>query len=289
MMGSEGFTKRTAPRSEVEILELSEVGELRQCESLQRAVWQASETELVPLSQLRAAQQAGGLVAGARIDGELVGFCYGFPSVRRELSAAPGFHSHMTAVTEGARNRGAGRALKWFQRRWCLERGLDWVEWTFDPLRAGNARFNLEHLGAAATEYLIDAYGPMEDALNAGLPSDRLVAHWPLGEPHLQGLELGKVNRPEPLAVTAALVDTAERSPGEPRLGLDETALSVKIPCDLDRLLATSPEVAMSWRLAVRTTLRHYFEAGYRATRFLRGAFILEPVGRSEPGRTQRL
>lgn len=270
---------------EVEILELSDLRELQQCESLQRAVWRASETELVPLSQLRASQQAGGLVAGARADGELIGFCYGFPSVRPELSAEPGLHSHMTAVTERARNRGVGRALKWFQRRWCLERGLAWVEWTFDPLRAGNARFNLEHLGATVAEYLIDVYGPMEDALNAGLPSDRLMAHWPLGSRYLGDLELRKLDRPVPSEITSVLDASDDGAPEEPRLGLRGGALSVATPSDVGQLMATAPELAVSWRLAVRSTLRHYFEVGYRATRFLRGAYLLESTAGREQGR----
>ncbi len=52
------------------------------------------------------------------------------------------------------------------------------IAWAFDPLQAGNARFNLDKLGAAAGRYVENMYGLRTDALNAGTPTDRLIVTW---------------------------------------------------------------------------------------------------------------
>ena len=54
------------------------------------------------------------------------------------------------------------------------------VTWTYDPLIRRNAFFNLTRLGARPVEYLVDFYGEMTDAINAGQGSDRLMLHWDL-------------------------------------------------------------------------------------------------------------
>lgn len=265
----------------VEIRELTDIAELRLCEQIQRTVWNPKETEVVGLGQLRAAQHAGGLIAGAWREGELIGFCYGFPAYRSDAHPSHGLHSHMTAVLPSLRNRGAGRALKWFQRNWCLDRGIAWVEWTFDPLRSANARLNLEHLGAIVGEYLIDAYGPMGDDLNTDMPSDRLVARWELNDPAVVSLEQGCERSQSPEAHFVALAcdgkgSSTEATPCSPRLDRDDPVLLVRAPRDIGLLLARSPRKALAWRLAVRSALSHYIAAGYRLTRFLDGSYYLE-------------
>ncbi|MEX2542210.1 MAG: GNAT family N-acetyltransferase [Trueperaceae bacterium] len=264
----------------MEIRELTDLAELRSCEQIQRVVWHPSEAEVVGLGQFRAAQHAGGLVAGAWRDGELIGFCYGFPAYRNDAHPPHGLHSHMTAVLPSLRNRGAGRALKWFQRDWCLARNISWVEWTFDPLRAANARLNLEYLGATVGEYLIDAYGSMDDDFNSGVPSDRLVARWDLHDPAVVSLQRGCQRSADPREHTVVLEYGAEDAPNDglpcsPRLDREESVLSVMVPRDIGLLLQRSPQNALAWRLAVRSALCHYIEAGYRLTRFLDGSYHL--------------
>ena len=54
------------------------------------------------------------------------------------------------------------------------------MTWTFDPLVARNAYFNIEKLGARPTHYMIDYYGQMSDGINAGQASDRVLLTWDL-------------------------------------------------------------------------------------------------------------
>lgn len=264
------------------IEEITSSADLVGCEEIQRSVWQADERGLVPAAQFRAVQHAGGLVAGAWSAGELVGFCYGFPAYRPLRRRTLGLHSHMAAVLAEARGLGIGRSLKWFQRKWCLERDLPWVEWTFDPLRARNARLNLEHLGATAEEYLDDAYGEMADGLNAGIPSDRLVACWDLTSREVRRLANGEGRLRETDGATPVLTAGFRGEPLEPRLELSDPELSLPVPPDLGGLLEADRATALAWRLAVREALNHYFARGYRATRFIGGAYRLERVTNGE-------
>ncbi len=242
--------------------------DLRACERVQCAVWGEPVPE-ASASLLRAAQHAGALVAGAFMGGQLIGMVYGFPSF---VAGRVGQHSHLLAVLPEARGRGVGQALKWFQRRWCLERGVTHVTWTFDPLRAKNAKLNLEHLGASAREYLPDFYGPLGGPLNGSLPSDRLLAEWALESPHVTALARGEP-RPETVRPTAVRL---ENRGGEPLLhaAVTEERMWLELPPTF--VPETDPEHALRWRLALREALAAPLAAGYRATRFVAGGYVLE-------------
>lgn len=158
------------------IRELTEHGDLRAVEALQREIW----GESIPRGLMVALVLQGGLLAGA-FDGDgsgggLAGFVLGFPTADPAVQ-----HSHMLAVRPGARGGGLGAALKFYQRDWCLARGVTRVEWTFDPLRAANAHFNFNRLGGGVTvrRYLPNLYGEM-GGINAGVDSDRVMAEWDL-------------------------------------------------------------------------------------------------------------
>jgi predicted GNAT superfamily acetyltransferase len=84
----------------------------------------------------------------------------------------------MLAVRKDHRNGGLGRRLKLMQREDALARGIELIEWTFDPLEIKNAYLNLEKLGAVARRYNINQYGITSSPLQGGLPSDRLIAEW---------------------------------------------------------------------------------------------------------------
>jgi len=84
----------------------------------------------------------------------------------------------MLAVRNDHRNGGLGRRLKLLQREDALARGIELIEWTFDPLEIKNSYLNIEKLGAVARRYNINQYGITSSPLQGGLPSDRLIAEW---------------------------------------------------------------------------------------------------------------
>lgn len=149
--------------------------ELQACVTLQKEVWNFADADLVPLRMFIVADKVGGQVIGAFQGDTLVGFALSVPGTR---SGKPYLHSHMLAVRENYRNAGLGRRLKLAQRDDALPRGIELIEWTFDPLEIKNAYLNLEKLGAIARRYNINQYGISSSPLQGGLPTDRLVAEW---------------------------------------------------------------------------------------------------------------
>lgn len=212
--------------------DLAGMADFRQAEALQNAVWGQEDTA-DPADLMMVIQSEGGLCAGAFLDGRLIGYVFGFPT--RE----PGVqHSHRLAVLPEARGMHLGTRLKWYQRDWCLARGISLVRWTFDPLRRINASLNIGTLGAIVRSYHADYYGEMQ-GINAGLPSDRLLAEWRLGSAQVATLAQG----------------------GAPRMQ-SGTARSPELPQDIDALVSTDPSRALAERLRLRAALQQAFAQG---------------------------
>jgi predicted GNAT superfamily acetyltransferase len=165
--------------------------ELRACVALQKDVWNFSDAELVPLRMFVVAEKVGGQVMGAFDGSDMVGFALSVPGTR---SGHIYLHSHMLAVRKDHRNGGLGRRLKLLQRDDALSRGIELIEWTFDPLEIKNSYLNIEKLGAISRRYNINQYGITTSPLQGGLPSDRLIAEWWLSSKRVETLlATGKV------------------------------------------------------------------------------------------------
>lgn len=151
------------------------VDELRACVELQKEVWGFSDLDLVPLRMFVVAEKVGGQVIGAFHEGQMVGFAMSVPGIRNGHSY---LHSHMLAVRPNFQNAGLGRRIKFFQREDALARGVELMEWTFDPLEIKNAKLNIQKLGAIVRRYTVNQYGITSSPLQGGLPTDRLIAEW---------------------------------------------------------------------------------------------------------------
>jgi predicted GNAT superfamily acetyltransferase len=223
---------------------------------------------------LRAYLLAGEPLFGAFLRGRahdpdaLVGTSIGF------VGTHPGgvhVHSHITGIDPAHQHRGIGYAMKLAQRDWALARAITEVRWTFDPLVARNAFFNLTKLGARGTTYHVNVYGEMPDATNAGDESDRVEAVWDLTEP---------VGRPEPD------LDGLTDAGGAVILSLDgevwaETrlvpVLLACVPRDIVAARKADPASGVRWRQAARAALGRALEVGYVATGATRdGWWVLE-------------
>ncbi|MGA8620022.1 MAG: GNAT family N-acetyltransferase [Candidatus Sulfotelmatobacter sp.] len=167
--------------------------ELRTCVALQKEIWNFSDAELVPLRMFVVAEKVGGQVMGAFDGNEMVGFALSVPGTR---SGHVYLHSHMLAVRQEHRDGGLGRRLKLLQREDALARGIELIEWTFDPLEIKNSYLNIEKLGAISRRYNINQYGITSSPLQGGLPSDRLIAEWWLKSKRVKTLLGTKKNSP---------------------------------------------------------------------------------------------
>jgi predicted GNAT superfamily acetyltransferase len=276
-----------AARVGVEIADLHRLSDLRAASRLLDAVWGRDDSAgaIMPTEALTALAHAGGQVTGAFAGTTLVGVTAAF--VGAFPSGALRLHSHVTGVAPEASGRGVGRALKLHQRAWCLERDIIHVRWTFDPLVRRNAVFNLVALGARAIRFERDVYGPMADARNAGLPTDRLVADWDLAGPRTGAALSGRAAAPDVAALrrsgatptlTVGTDDEPVRSPA------DAPRRLVQVPADIEAIRARDADLARAWADAVRGELGAAMEVGARVTGISRdGWYVLAtPTGTQE-------
>jgi predicted GNAT superfamily acetyltransferase len=159
----------------IQIRRCTELQEFDRCVDLQLAVWGYSDGDIIPRRVFLVAHKIGGQIFGAFEGGRMVGFAMSLPGHRNGHAY---LHSHMLAVLPEYRNYGLGRRLKLSQREEALHRGIDLIEWTFDPLEIKNAYLNIEKLGAIVRRYTPDFYGTSSSPLQGGLPTDRLHAEW---------------------------------------------------------------------------------------------------------------
>ena len=254
---------RYAEQSGVVVRLLASPAEMAATAALLADVWgmEAKHSRLDP-SMLVAMVHSGNYVAGAFVDDALVAASVGF----FHPPLAHAMHSHITGVLRAYSGHGIGAALKFHQRAWCLERSVTTMTWTFDPLVARNAYFNLRKLGGRAVAYLPDFYGPMLDELNLGQPSDRMLLEWDLASP---------VVRAAPLEQPAvALLLRGPEGPiigSAPADGVD--AIRIDLPEDVEALRARDATTARAWRDALRSVTTGLLADGWQLTDFDRRGF----------------
>ena len=234
----------------VTVRPLRSLDDARAASELFDRIWGERRVMGAPL--LRAMASHGGQVLGAFRGSVMVGAQAGLVGI---VDGHPVLHSHITGVAPDEQHGGIGFLLKVAQREWCLERGIDVVTWTFDPMVARNAHFNLVKLGAIAERFHRDYYGEMQDSFNAGDRSDRLEVVWNLRSDRVRDALGGRVREP---------------------VGSDAGEIRVEIPKDYHGLRATDPAAAAAARDLVADALERAMHEGYVATGFVSSTYVLE-------------
>lgn len=266
--------------------DLTTIRELRRVVELEKLVWGYEDAEdVVPLPILVVSVKRGGILVGAfDADDRMAGFVYSLAAIRE---GQPTQWSHMLGVVDGWRDAGVGRRLKLEQRARALARGVDLIEWTFDPMQALNAHFNFQKLGVIAEHYVENVYGTSSSPLHRGAPTDRFVAEWWIRRPHVERRLEPSGPRIVSSEVRLALPVLRIRSDGdsarcdEPELDADAPRLTVEIPTGFSGMLTDDPERARSWRDATRRVFTTYLPRGYRVVDFTldkergRGVYLL--------------
>jgi predicted GNAT superfamily acetyltransferase len=231
------------------------------CFELQGEIW-GSAFDRVPASLMRVATGIGGLAIGAfDATGTLVGFVFSLAGLH---NGEPIHWSHMLGVREAVRGAGVGRHLKEMQRSVLARRGIKRVLWTFDPLQARNAHLNFNRLGVSLFDYVENMYGITASPLHHGLATDRLVVTLPT-TPVVSGHPVSNgVGASDEVPVLTPFPRT-----GDIQVDLDDTAVPavlIEIPADLQQVIATTPDVAGTWRLATRASFQRALRRGYQVT-----------------------
>ena len=238
----------------ISVRPLKEHAEFAEAVELQRLIWGFEEVELLPVRLFVTALKVGGQALGA-YDGErLVGFCLAIPGIG---AGGKGYlHSHMLGVLPPYRDAGVGRRLKLAQRDDALARGIELVEWTFDPLEIKNAYFNIERLGAIVRRFVPNQYGSTTSPLHGGLPTDRCVAEWWLTSARVEAA-LGRSG-------TSGTCPTggAGSRPAQARIA---------VPASIDAIKRASPRQAREIQARVREEFLEHLAQGLAVIGFERG------------------
>lgn len=169
--------------AQIRVASLTTEPEFREAVALQKTIWGFGDADLLPFRLFVVAVKVGGQLFGAFDENRMVAFCLAIPGLKPD--AKPYLHSHMLGVLSEYRDYGIGRRLKLHQREDALARGINLIEWTFDPLELKNAWFNVEKLGAVVRRHVRNQYGSTSSHLQAGLPTDRCTAEWWLDSPRV--------------------------------------------------------------------------------------------------------
>lgn len=266
------------PTPVIRVLETPE--DMTAVESLQRIVWPGSETDVVPAHMLITAIHNGGLVVGAFVEGQLVGFVFGFPGIEFTPDGPRPKHcSHMMGIHPSQRNQGIGFALKRAQWQMVRHQGLDHVTWTYDLLLSRNAYLNITKLGAVCNTYRRSEYGDMRDGLNAGLPSDRFLVDWWITTRRVDRRLSKRPRRPlklddfskaglQPLYSLQLRSDKLPQPP-EHFSPLNGNLTLAEIPSDFGTLKDEDFSLARDWRFFSREVFETAFAEGYIVTDFI--------------------
>ena len=232
---------------EIVIRECVEIDELDKCVRLQREVFGLPDLEISPRRHLIVSRQAGGWTLAAFAggpNGSLVGFVHHLVALRANDEIIG--YSHMMAVHPAYQNQGLGARLKLAQRERALAEGRQYIKWTWDPMQARNAHFNLNRLGALVQTYAENFYGTdyvtepeLRTAEGRGIDSDRLLATWQLSSPRV-----------------IELVRSARASAPPGAIG------SIHIPADWNNLLKHDVSAAREEQLRVRLDFKNALAAG---------------------------
>jgi predicted GNAT superfamily acetyltransferase len=244
-----------AGSQEIEIRQLFDRPEFEEAVQLQKVIWGFADIELLPVRLFVVANKVGGHAFGAFDRGRMIGFCLAIVGLK------PGgvvyLHSHMLGVLPEYHNCGAGRRMKLAQREDAMARGIELIEWTFDPLEIKNAYFNMERLGAVVRRYVDNQYGTTTSHLHGGLPTDRCIAEWYVSSPRVQAILAG---------------DSFPRDVRE----------TIAVPADIDRLRREEPKCAREVQKGIGDRFHRFFDQGMEVVGFERGEkeslYLLGPI-----------
>jgi predicted GNAT superfamily acetyltransferase len=251
----------TLSASQIQVRHCRTIAEYEACLRLERITW--GEGILVPTAIFVVAQETGGQILGAYAGDEMVGFTLALAGIH---DGRPFLHSHMTAVLEAYRDRGVGRSLKLFQRHDALSRGIQLIEWTFDPLELKNAHFNLMRLGAISRRFIPNCYGVTESPLHARMPTDRLLAEWWLDSPRVNALIARSAGDPMP--------QPAASTPPE----ISADAVKIGIPSNIGEIRYANRVGAEGVQSGMREQFENWFAKGYVATSLVTTGAVAEYV-----------
>lgn len=254
------------------IRRLSGEAEYRAVEQIQKEAWGFDDLDVVPMTQLIAAEHAGGILLGAFEGDLMVGFVYGFPA---HESGRLSIHSHMLAVRPAWRNLQVGFYLKLAQREEALSMGIGEITWTFDPLQSLNAHLNFSKLGVTSRRYIVNFYGEQTSSpLHQGFGTDRLWVSWKISSrrvrDRIQSRDHAQFDIASLSEVEGASLAVGSEDQKPVVFGITGDRSLIEIPHNINALKERDPQLGRAWREATRAAFLEALGAGFEVVEFLR-------------------
>ena len=255
----------------VVVKQLQTIEEIEEVRQLEREIW---ASECVPMHEIVSSINNGGLVLGAYLKNELIGFNYGDAGFE---DGEPYLYSRLLGIKRELRELGVGELIKHRQKEIAEEMGYAKSKWTFDPLEARNGYLNFTKLRAYSKTYLPNYYGELNDPFNKLLPSDRILVEWNIND----GDYLRWDSKIEELIEEAVeIVPCSLSVVGLPTLDKDYTfdsnisfikdAYLLPVPISFQKIKVESPSLAEDWRYKTRTIFQTLFSQGYAVVHLTR-------------------
>lgn len=249
----------------VTIKELTTIEQIEEARKLEHDIWAVGS---IPIHQTVATIRNGGMVLGAYLNEELIGFNYSCPGY---MDGNVYLYSHMLGIKRNYREQGVGELLKNYLKDIAIERGYRNCRWTFDPLEARSGTLNFSKLRGHSDTYIENCYGEMEDPFNKLLPTDRICVEWQLVDNDYLRWD-AKVE--EVLEDAKPIVNWETNSAGLPTLdpeqkfskeeSLIHDAYTLPIPTNFQKIKVESSGLAEDWRYKTRNILQAMFDQGYK-------------------------
>jgi len=249
--------------------------EMAEAVRLQQVYWGEDMSAIVPTHMLLSIARYGGHVHAAFDEDRMIGMLLGFlgakhtAGVNKRAADRLCIMSKRLVVLPEYRGQKVGEQLKWAQRDFALEHGIQLVQWTYDPLLSRNAHLNLHKLRGIVQEYEEDYFG--EAAAHPALSADRLVVNWWVDQPHVEAPAIYTPDRlREAQVINAAALNDANllvpTALHQPRADV----VLLEIPLEFVPLSNLDPTLASEWRDHVRAAFQRLLDAGYIAIDFVR-------------------
>jgi predicted GNAT superfamily acetyltransferase len=133
--------------------------------------WGFSESEAtLPYHTLITILQSGGVIFGAFLEGEIIGYSISTIALKEEFS----LYLYMLGVSDNHTSKGIGQQLFLKNKEYAIKKQMNSIYWSFNPFDPSAANLYLHKLNAVIRQSMVyNMYG-LDDN---GLPTDRFVAY----------------------------------------------------------------------------------------------------------------
>ncbi|SHE52576.1 Predicted acetyltransferase, GNAT superfamily [Seinonella peptonophila] len=249
----------------VEIRKVNTYKELKNLAKLRKALW--PDDGEVALDHMKFIAAHGGIILGAYVKDQCVGYLYSFPGYQQKQVY---LILQNIGVRSDYRQQKIGEALMKRLQLEALELGYDEIIWTFEPLESINAHLYLHKMGAVVTEYLINCY----ENNQSKLPIDRFLAHWNIT--HTQSSHLAE--QLDTSINHTYMIDHKNRTQDqlEPEILNKSTYVLIPIPSNFSTI--RSNKETHSWRFFTRSIFHQLLHLNWEVFDLLKNRFSDESI-----------